>query len=165
MKAITTFIMAICTISLGTAFAEPLVPRESLPLTEGERAYRVIDNEAVIGDDLIERLTIGGNYIAFMYRNSYDKAVSARFTIRLYNRYGFLMCEKDVNGLALGNKGDVGADRQFIKPVPMSRLIEKTGINEPAGWGDIHWVVISDTNTRDKTPNKDNALDAPSSRQ
>jgi hypothetical protein len=164
MKTFTT-LMAICTLLLCTASAGPLVPRESLPLTKGEKAYLVIDNVAVIGDDLIERLTIGGNYIAFMYRNSYDKAVSAQFTIRLYNRYGFLMCEKEVKGVALGNKGDVGADMQFIQPVPMSRLIEKTGINEPAGWGDVHWVVISATNTRENTANKDNALDAPSSRQ
>ena len=165
MKTILALIMTLSTFSLFAVSAETLVPRESLPLTEGEKAYRVIDNEAVIADNLIERLTIGGNYIAFMYRNTYDKAVRAKFTIRLYNRYGFLMCEKNVHGEALGNKGDVGADRQFIQPVPMSRLIEKTGINEPAGWGDFHWAVISATNTRENTANKDDALDAPEPRR
>jgi hypothetical protein len=146
--------MTICTLSLPALSAEPLVPLESLPLVEGEKAYRVIDSSAVIRDDLIERLTIGGDYIAFMYRNPFDKAVSAKFTIRLYNRYGFLTCEKDVKGIALGNKGDVAAERIHVRPVPMGRIIEKTGITEPVDWKDVHWVVISGTNTRTTDANK-----------
>jgi hypothetical protein len=150
-----TCLLALCTVC-ATAVAGPTFqPLAELPLVGGEYAYRVSENEAVVGDLLIERITVGGNYIALMYRNRLGKALSAKFTICFYNRYGFLMCEKDVKGIAVG-EGDVGAERVFVQSVPMHRLLERTGIVEPTGWAEVNWVVISDTNTHETDANKPN---------
>jgi hypothetical protein len=150
MKTTTlTYLLALCTVC-ATAVASPTFqPLAELPLVEGEYAYRVSENEVVVGDQLIERITIGGQYIALIYRNHSDRALKAKFAIRLYNRYGFLMCERDVRGTAVG-KGDVGAERAFVQPIPLGRLLEKTGINAPPGWTEVNWIVISGTNTHKK---------------
>jgi len=150
-----TYLLALGTVC-ATAVAGPTFqPLAELPLVEGEYAYRVTENEVVVGDQLIGRITFGGKYIALMYRNRLSKAARAKFTICLYNRYGFLMCEKDVKGIALG-EGDVGAERVLVRSVPMHRLLEKTGIVEPPGWTEVNWIVISDTNTHETDANKTN---------
>lgn len=121
---------------------------DSLPLDRGEQSFLVEDGEVAINGNLIKRVAIGRDKITISYRNKGQKAKQPQYTIRLYNRYGFLLAEKTFPKMLFGGvyvkPGDVATEDWRVRWMPLDRIIKKTGNVLPKDWRTAAWVVISD---------------------
>ncbi len=127
-----------------------LVPKQKLNVPLGSTAYEIIDNEAIIQSEFIDRILIGRNITTITYRNKTDKPVLPNFKIRFFNVYGLMVASKKIAGTNSIEKnqtlspGDVGSDIFELTTLPISEIFELSNIKLTENVAKIKWVVISD---------------------
>ena len=133
---------------------EEVKPIDKLPLDEGEISFVIEDGEATVNEELIKRISVGRDKVTASYRNKGKAAKRPRYTIRLYNQYGFLLGEDTVgNSISffggVGNiePDDVATEDLTIEWLPLDRIMEKSKVRLPDDWQSVKWVVISESNT------------------
>ena len=145
--------MAVATQSSPVAHeSTPPAALDKLPLKPGERVYLVEDGEADINDDLIKRISIGGNEVVASYRNKKSRGAIPAYKLELYNAQGWLLGSTQVRNGLLGNstylKPDaVGMKKLHMEWYPLDQITARTSISLQEQWKAARWVVISDSNT------------------
>ncbi len=91
-------------------------PLPEAPKSGDEEFFKATDGEAKIEGHVVKLFVVKPDYLTASYKNESKKALSPEYTVRTYNRYGYLLSSAKVQVSMFGGSprleiGDVGAIR------------------------------------------------------
>ncbi len=128
-----------------------LTPKQKLTAPAGGAIYEVTDNEAIVHEELIDRILIGKN-VTITYRNKTVKPIVPVFRIRFYDSYGLMVASKKIGeeNLKKNNMlgaGEVGSDVFSLETLSTAEIFEYSNLRLSEGVSSkIKWILISDIN-------------------
>lgn len=156
MKLFLSTIASITILSLSpNASADDSVfkPLSGMPKSAEEEFFKVADGEAKIEGHVIKLFVIKPQYLTASYKNNSNKSLFPKYTVKIYNRYGYLLGSDKVGvslfrGSPKLEPGDVGGDKIHIKLVDLKGVFKHTQLELPADFFTTEWVSLSASNTK-----------------
>jgi hypothetical protein len=157
MKRIISFIpalvLAAALISNVRADESVFKPLAEAPKAEGEEFFKVTEGEAKVDGHVIKLFVIKPEYLTASYKNESKKALFPKFTVRTYNRYGYLLGSDKVGESLFGGSpqleaGDVGGEKITLDIVDIAGVFKHTLLKLPSDFFDVAWVSLADANTK-----------------
>jgi len=130
-----------------------LAPRESPPSSEEEVFFEVVEGAVRVEGEVIREFAIRGERVTVAYKNTSREAVSPKYVLRVYNRYGIMLGFEEVSVGLLGGSprlepGDVGGDRIDVEWLDLEALLRHTTIRElPADFEQAKWISLAESNS------------------
>jgi hypothetical protein len=157
MKHATRSAVTIVSLLLGlfaVAQAEPVLPPAltAAPQSESETFFPIEDRKARVDGQVIRVFVVKAEHLTVSYENRTNASIFPEYTVRLYNRYGFLIAEKEVDVSIFGGSpkleaGDVGGDRIPFNPIPLAAIFRHSQVDLPADFGQAAWLSLADSNS------------------
>jgi hypothetical protein len=128
-------------------------PLPEAPKSGGEEFFKATDGEAKIEGHVVKLFVVKPDYLTASYKNESKKALSPEYTVRTYNRYGYLLSSAKVQVSMFGGSprleiGDVGGQKVQLNLVDITSVFRHTKLSLPADFGDVAWVSLAQSNTR-----------------
>lgn len=128
-------------------------PLSEAPKSAEEEFFKVTKGEAKVEGHIIKILVIKPDYITASYKNDSKKSIYPKYTVKTYNRYGYLLGGEEVGVSLFGGSsrlevGDVGGEKIHLDIVNITEIFKHTLLNLPDDFLDVAWVSLADTNTR-----------------
>lgn len=152
ISLLPVLVLATALISNAKADESVFKPLAAAPKADGEEFFKVTGGEAKVEGHVIKLFVIKPEYLTASYKNESKKAIFPTFTVRTYNRYGYLLGSDKVGASILGGSpqlepGDVGGDKITLDIVDIAGVFKHTLIKLPSDFFDVAWVSLADTNT------------------
>jgi hypothetical protein len=152
-------------LSAGILVAErstsfPLQALKETPASEVETFFPVKNGEAKINGVLIREFGIKEQRVTVAYKNTTEKTIVPKYTIKIYNQYGILLGSDEIrSGILSGNPrlepGDFGGDKLNIEWIDLQSVFQHSLLsNLPADFSQPAWISLSETNFL-KPPSED----------
>ncbi|QQL44963.1 hypothetical protein [Sulfuriroseicoccus oceanibius] len=132
--------------------SSPITPVTTIEVSDGTTLIEVTNNEARVENNIIREFAIGKN-ITVAYKNTTEKTVFPKYTLKAYNRYGLLLGEKSVGGGLIFSSGPsldpgaLGGDTIYFDWIDLEAIFSNSSLELPADFSQIKWLAISDSNT------------------
>ena len=155
MKSLRSAIaLAIAFAFFQTAWAADSVFQalEQAPEAEGEEFFQVKDGEAAVNGEVIKLIVVKPKHLTASYKNNGEEDVYPEYTVRIYNRYGYLLGSKKVGLSLFGGSsslepGDVGGEKVRLDLVGITAIFKFTKLELPDDFLTAAWVSFSESNT------------------
>ena len=152
ISLVPALILAATLIASVKADESIFKPLAEAPKSADEEFFKVTGGEAKVDGHVIKLFVIKPDYLTASYKNESKKAIFPKFTVRTYNRYGYLLGSDKVGASILGGSpqlepGDVGGDKITLDIVDIAGVFKHTLIKLPSDFFDVAWVSLADTNT------------------
>ncbi len=149
----STLILA--TALCPNAIANEIVfkPLSSAPKSADEAFFKVTDGEAKIEGHVLKLLVVKPDYLTASYKNDSKKTLFPQYTVRTYNRYGYLLASDKVGASIIGGSpvleaGDVGGEKITLDVVDIAGVFKHTLQKLPSDFFNVTWVSLADSNTK-----------------
>ncbi len=101
----------------------------------------------------IKLFVVKPEYLTVSYKNDSKESLFPKYTVRIYNRYGYLLGSEKVGVSIIGGSpkleiGDVGGDKVHLDLVDIASVFRHTTLDLPADFLDVAWVSLADANTK-----------------
>ena len=142
------FLFLFSAINLQCLIAEEIItPLVEAPTSKKDKFYPVTKREVAVNDPLIRELVIAKNHVTVSYKNTTQRSISPKYTLKIYNRYGFLIASKKVSSSLFGGSprlepGDVGGDKISIEWIDMETVFKFTNITLPKDFLQPCWISL-----------------------
>jgi len=164
----TLVIITILTVlvSAGSSYGGEAVQLQAKQpaVSDTEYLYEIKDGEVLVNDELITLIAFTPKSISASYRNKTEEKEKPKYTIDVYNPYGILVGTKTLGeGVSFGNStymepGAVSSEKIHLKEYPLEKILKNTNLKLPDDLQKMKWVVISETNTREKIEQAESAV-------
>ena len=169
----TTYALLLLFTGLSGAHAETdlaITPRAAPPKSNTEVFFEVSKGEALINGEVIREFAIGKNRVTVAYKNTTEKRLSPKYTIRIYNRYGLLLGSDDVSSGLLGGSphlepGDIGGDQLHVEWTDLNAIFNHSSMGDlPDDFQHARWLSIADSNSKVEHDGADQPAAVPESK-
>jgi|GEM_PF-1771505 hypothetical protein len=128
-------------------------PLTEAPKTPDEEFFKVVNGESKVEGHVIKQLVVKPEYLTASYKNDSKESLFPKYTVRIYNRYGFLLGSGRVGaGFFSGSPklemGDVGGEKIHLDLVDIAPVFKHTKLELPEDFFNVAWVSLADTNTK-----------------
>jgi hypothetical protein len=139
------------------AYAEEklaLLPLADPPVSDTEAFFSVTKDGAQVNGEVIREFAISGDRVTVAYKNATDEALSPKYTIKIYNRYGIMIGSDEVSAGLLGGSprlepGDVGGDKLHVEWVDLDSIFKHSSAGTlPEDFKRAKWLSISASNSK-----------------
>ena len=151
MKPLITALMCLAIPAAWTADAKLKIEPVKTIITKGnERLYRIKDGTASINDLVIIEFSVRDD-VSVAYKNKTGDDIGPKYTVRIYNRYGFLLTEEEEEPSAFGGSyldpGELGGDTLHVDWIPLTKIFSQTRYQLPADFDKPWWLMPANNNT------------------
>lgn len=149
----TTLILALALNPSSWADESDFKPLSETPKSADEEFFKVVNGEAKVEGHVIKLLVVKPEYLTASYKNDSNDSLFPKYTVRIYNRYGYLLGSDKVGVSIIGGSpkleiGDVGGDKIHLDLVDVASVFKHTKLDLPADFFDVAWVSLAETNTQ-----------------
>jgi len=148
-----TLILALSFSHIAWAGDSVFEPLSGIPKSADEEFFKVASGEAKIEGHIIKLFVIKPKYLTASYKNDSNKSLFPKYTVRVYNRYGYLLGSDKVGVSLLGGSsklevGDVGGEKVRLDLIDIVNVFKHTKLDLPADFFDAVWVSLAASNTK-----------------
>jgi hypothetical protein len=123
------------------------------PKSAEEEFFKVTDGEANVEGHVLKLFVVKPDYLTASYKNDSKKVLFPKYTVKTYNRYGYLLGSDKVGASMFGGSpqleaGDVGGEKITLDIVDVAGVFKHTLQKLPSDFFEVAWVSLADTNTR-----------------
>lgn len=149
---VSTLILATALTHTARADESVFKPLSDAPKSAEEEFFKVTDGEAKVEGHVLKLFVIKPDYLTASYKNDSKKTIFPKYTVRTYNRYGYLLGSDKVGASMFGRSqqleaGDVGGEKITLDIVDVAGVFKHTLQKLPSDFFDITWVSLANTNT------------------
>lgn len=153
ISLIPTLVLAAALISSVRADESMFKPLAEAPKSADEEFFKVTGGEAKVEGHVIKLFVVKPEYLTASYKNDSKKALYPKFTVRTYNRYGYLLGSEKIGDSLFGGSpelgaGDVGGEKITLEIVDIAGLFKHTSLKLPSDFFDVAWVSLAGANTK-----------------
>ncbi|MBT8044484.1 MAG: hypothetical protein KJO79_05985 [Verrucomicrobiae bacterium] len=128
-------------------------PLSGAPKSAEEEFFKVTDGEAKITGHVIKQFVIKPEYLTVTYKNDGKKSLFPKYTVKVFNRYGYLLASDKVGVSIIGGSpklepGDVGGDKIRLELIDLQGVFAHTQLKLPDDFFTAAWLSISANNTK-----------------
>jgi hypothetical protein len=131
-----------------------IIEREmTVRAAKGEQVFPVKDDSVRFNDSVIREMAIGED-VTVAYKNTSKEKLSPKFTLKIYNKYGFLLTQKKVGVSAFGGvhlkPGELGAAKIYLDWIDYKEAFRHSNFTLRGDFSKAAWVSISKANFKIK---------------
>lgn len=139
------------------AYAEEKIALQPLadpPVSDTEAFFPVTKDGVQVNGEVIREFAISGDRVTVAYKNATEDALSPKYTIKIYNRYGIMIGSDEVSVGLLGGSprlepGDVGGEKLHIEWVELDSIFKHSTAGAlPEDFRSAKWLSISASNSK-----------------
>lgn len=128
-------------------------PLTKTPKSAEEEFFKVTDGEVKVEGHVLKLFVVKSDYLTASYKNDGKKAIFPKYTVRTYNRYGYLLGSRKVGVSMFGGSpqleaGDVGGEKITLEMVDIAGVFKHTLQTLPADFFGVAWVSLGEANTK-----------------
>ena len=148
-----SLIFTLALSSLALAGESTFKPLSEAPNSPEEEFFKVVNGESKLQGHVIKVIVVKPEYLTASYKNDSKQPLFPQYTVRTYNRYGYLLGSDKVGASIFGGSskleiGDVGGEKIHLDLIDIASVFKHTKLDLPADFFDVAWISLAESNTK-----------------
>lgn len=156
MKHITLIItFSLALFASGRIRAEDSIfaPLVNFPDSKEEQFFKVVKGEVQVEGEVVKLIVVKSEHLTVSYKNDSPKDLYPRYTVKIYNQYGYLLGSEIVGASLFGGgsrlePGDVGGEKIHLDLIDIKGILKHTNLKLPDDFLNAGWLSLSKSNTK-----------------